>query len=448
MMSFWAKSGVGIKAAGAKSPLGSRAPGADSTSEHGAASDASIIAASARRAFHPTYNTFTGKCEWPHRHAGEDCKPAAAAPTAYTTKSLLHAMHGDVAKERRHRAAVTSRTSKKFLFFDTDTRPPFYGQKGLTSTKVTGRRPLALDSQLEYDYDSEEDWVEPEDGEDLAHSDGEDEEEEAEDEEGGFVVPDGTFYDDEGIDADATDRLQTKGGFKIMDITVITDPEKLDSVAMVQFGTLMVTTAPSRYDTDENGRNLHKELERAAERQAKQEKKDAEKRKKELQPEMLPDLVRLVHAQAKAVPKIIEEFTALYDTVSKSKVKAKLEEIAEKRGKVWVVTDAGMLEACGLARTPIESAMSTASPSPSRPVLTDEEKAARAAERRQREEKMDALRRERFRAMDKQRAEAEARKKAEEEAERAEKERVAKEKSEKAAKESEKKKMLDLEKAA
>ena len=252
-------------------------------------------------------------------------------------------------------------------------------------------------------------------GEDLANSDGEDDAEaEGEEEAEGFVVPDGTFSDDEGIDGDASDRLVAKSGFKVMDITVICDVSKLESVTMIRFGDVAVDEAPSRYDTDENGRNVFKEAEKAKKDEETQRVKAREKeeklRMKSIQSEMLPDLVRIVHGQTKPMPKIQEEFKALYPAVGKDKITEKVKEIAVKQGRTWRGTDNGMLEACGLSQIVTAAAVPSQSPSPFKPELTEEQREARRAERKQREAEqavkeaeMDRVRMARFKEMDEKR---------------------------------------------
>ncbi|CAN0105810.1 unnamed protein product, partial [Hapterophycus canaliculatus] len=57
----------------------------------------------------------------------------------------------------------------KLLQFHQDHRPPYWGTWSKASKQVTGRRPLGRDTKglLNYDYDSEEDWEEEAQGEDL-----------------------------------------------------------------------------------------------------------------------------------------------------------------------------------------------------------------------------------------------------------------------------------------
>ena len=63
------------------------------------------------------------------------------------------------------------------LSFHTDTRPAYVGTISKKSRVITGRRPFAKDVELlNYEYDSEEDWEEEVEGEDLNDTDEEEEE--------------------------------------------------------------------------------------------------------------------------------------------------------------------------------------------------------------------------------------------------------------------------------
>jgi chromatin assembly factor 1 subunit A len=80
----------------------------------------------------------------------------------------------------------------KYLHFDLDVRPPYYGTYTAPYTRVQARKlarnPFSRTRQdTNYDYDSEAEWEEPEEGEDL-NSDGEDDlDDDAEDDMDGFL---------------------------------------------------------------------------------------------------------------------------------------------------------------------------------------------------------------------------------------------------------------------
>lgn len=59
----------------------------------------------------------------------------------------------------------------KYLYFDENVRPAYYGTHRSKSAVIGPRKPFAKDVQrLDYDYDSEAEWEE-DDGESLSHSD-------------------------------------------------------------------------------------------------------------------------------------------------------------------------------------------------------------------------------------------------------------------------------------
>lgn len=131
-----------------------------------------------------------------------------------SVKSIVESIHGTIQRpidltkpgsreENQKAMELLQRVPVKFLKFSEDVRPPYIG----TSTKITdsqlarkfSRNPFGRTlPDTNYDYDSEAEWEEPGEGEDL-HSEGEEEAEEEDDEE-----MDG-FLDDE----EATDPART-----------------------------------------------------------------------------------------------------------------------------------------------------------------------------------------------------------------------------------------------
>ncbi|KAJ3130017.1 hypothetical protein HK098_006729 [Nowakowskiella sp. JEL0407] len=92
---------------------------------------------------------------------------------------------------------IFKKRSHQYLYFHENIRPPYYG---LTkrSKVVTGRRPLAKDSALDYEVDSDDEWEDDESGEDVNSIGDEEEEPMMEDDEDGFIVAEGYFSEDEG----------------------------------------------------------------------------------------------------------------------------------------------------------------------------------------------------------------------------------------------------------
>lgn len=87
--------------------------------------------------------------------------------------------------------ALLQQCTMKYLHFGQDVRPPYCGTwsrpQSLERARQLARNPFQrLLPQLDYDYDSEAEWEEPEEGEDV-DSDGEEDEEEGDEDMEGFL---------------------------------------------------------------------------------------------------------------------------------------------------------------------------------------------------------------------------------------------------------------------
>ncbi|KAL8517883.1 hypothetical protein ACS0TY_009265 [Phlomoides rotata] len=98
----------------------------------------------------------------------------------------------------------------QLLQFDKSNRPAFYGVWPRKSQVVGPHRPFVKDPDIEYDIDSDEEWEEDEPGESLSDCDKDDDDEEGDlkdddgdESEDGFFVPDGYLSGNEGATADA-----------------------------------------------------------------------------------------------------------------------------------------------------------------------------------------------------------------------------------------------------
>jgi len=96
----------------------------------------------------------------------------------------------------------TDKMRAKFLKFEGNRRPPYFGTWRKKSKSVTPRKPFALDKEhFDYEVDSDEEWEEEDPGgESLRGSDDEDKENESENEyevDNDFFVPHGHLSDDE-----------------------------------------------------------------------------------------------------------------------------------------------------------------------------------------------------------------------------------------------------------
>ncbi|CEP13936.1 hypothetical protein [Parasitella parasitica] len=155
----------------------------------------------------------------------------------------------------------------KLLQFHEDVRPAYFGTwtKGTGSqrTEVTGRRPFAKDSTLDYEYDSEAEWDHDVDGDDIYTLDPDedeavmlptDEEEEfstnfsitnGDEDESKWVVPEGYLSEDEGIHVGKLQKHKRR---------VVSRPAKWPIAGNKHFPMKPVIVGPS-FETAEEPRN-------------------------------------------------------------------------------------------------------------------------------------------------------------------------------------------------
>ncbi|XP_064184801.1 chromatin assembly factor 1 subunit A isoform X1 [Anguilla rostrata] len=129
----------------------------------------------------------------------------------------------------------------KLLQFQENYRPAYWGTWNKKSAHISPRCPLRQDKVLlDYEVESDEEWVEEEPGESLSHSEGDDDDEggEDDDDDDGFFVPHGYLSDGEGaleeeekgdvekqkvrqrLKAREWDELMAKKKFKVLEAVV------------------------------------------------------------------------------------------------------------------------------------------------------------------------------------------------------------------------------------
>lgn len=111
---------------------------------------------------------------------------------------------GNAGKTQRQPLEMLAQIPMKYLHFPEDVRPPYYGTytkpHSVAEGRMLARNPFSRGlKELDYDYDSEAEWEEPEEGEDLDSEGEEDLDDEGDEDMDGFL-------DDEG-DADVKRRL-------------------------------------------------------------------------------------------------------------------------------------------------------------------------------------------------------------------------------------------------
>lgn len=137
-------------------------------------------------------------------------------------------------------------TRYKLLQFHQDVRPPYFGTMTSTATArglATGRKPYARTVELDYDYDSEADWIQGED-EDAGEELGEDEDDVSVNSRDTYGDDDDDFLDDEDVETgDARERRRQNGTLLPLLMGIFT-PEDCEPVAHLKLQKLVDTELP------------------------------------------------------------------------------------------------------------------------------------------------------------------------------------------------------------
>jgi len=146
----------------------------------------------------------------------------------------------------------------KYFNFHTDYRPPFYGTNRKKSQFVNPKNPHAKDPDLDYDYDSGEDWEEEPEGEKISDDEKlSDEEDMDEEDEDGFFVPHGYLSDDE--ENAARDPDDPEERHKLTEAELKERQEKFNRMRKKRLRKLVVHHEGPLYDADsEETDNLEK----------------------------------------------------------------------------------------------------------------------------------------------------------------------------------------------
>jgi len=216
-----------------------------------------------------------------------------------------------------------SKTRTKLLQFHENHRPPYYGTWRRKSAMICARNPWKLDKELlDYEFDSEEEWEEPVEGEDIVNSEGEEETaaDDDDDDNDGFFVPHGYLSNDEGInDGDASDsEMKNDISDKRLKAKQI-EFEKSFQVNVKVLNPICIgccygneqLTAKSLQILTSYQWNFLCELPINLDKQ----KKDSLK-SKEFPDRALPDLIRLLHGNPYSLQRICSEFQEYWDLYS------------------------------------------------------------------------------------------------------------------------------------
>lgn len=238
----------------------------------------------------------------------------------------------------------------KLIQFQENNRPAYFGTWRKTCMTVTGRRPFAHEEDLDYEYDSDDDWEEEanvDDAESILSEDEEDDEDEEDCEEGSssaveeeaegksWLVPAGYLSDDEGeVVADEVTsfkRQSYKKGQKRKYIQLAPVTSAEDMIRSLKLRKLANATADPF-----SGASMPDRI------------KIEQTTKKPPFPEAnLPDLARMAEGSPLGVVKLYEIFAQKFGLVSKKQFELRLNQIASKtktsfiegHKPVWIVRD-------------------------------------------------------------------------------------------------------------
>eukprot|EP01041_Mallomonas_annulata_P001737 gene1737-3356_t len=248
----------------------------------------------------------------------------------------------------------------RYFGFHADHRPPYWGTFSKRSRDVTGRRPFGREQCLDYDYDSEAEWEEPDDAEaeDIANSEGD---EEGEVEGGNELEYDEFFLHDNdfGSDADSDGEMMT--ATNICSRVKSTAVELIGPLFVAENGLAqrllngrMEPCGHSRLGDAEKlfnsykvvlhtPHNLFPELgkEECVEPPATETVEvapvspvdEVERKQKTtgFREDLLVDLIHLVHGKKSGIDKLVEAFQYQHTDVPKAQIKRKIQSIAQRQ---------------------------------------------------------------------------------------------------------------------
>lgn len=220
-------------------------------------------------------------------------------------------------------AEVSVDSRMRMLSFAENVRPPYFGTFSKKSSVICGRRPLAKDHRLfDYEYDSECDWEEESEGEDIAESINEEDEGGNELEFDEFCLRDNDFgsdigSDDEGLVMQTNRSLSTVAEtlgprfFVSRDIAFNLQGEHLSRCPGTEKDFIRLQTYFPI---------LHKSLPALGRAEGKPETESAvapEKDAREFSSDVILALAHAVHGKKDSVEKIVQGFLASYPDFSK-----------------------------------------------------------------------------------------------------------------------------------
>ncbi|XP_024518376.1 chromatin assembly factor 1 subunit FSM [Selaginella moellendorffii] len=273
----------------------------------------------------------------------------------------------DVSNEISPTALPSGTPCMKLLQFHKCFRPAYYGTHSKKSNVIGPRHPLRKEPSLDYTVDSDDEWEEEEPGENLSDLDEPEEEEKVDDDDSAddFVVPDGYFSADEGVDMDTCENQNSCSSSQAPNTENVKNI--LDSVAEralkhnCPFVLRNFTANPTSQDSDSVSPYRDSCL-KALEIRVLAEDISIEpvteeyeaypqevktpitgvrrRRKRELADSALPEIVRFLRESSTlGMKKIVESLSQRFPGIPKSTLTSKVREISTYTDNHWKVKD-------------------------------------------------------------------------------------------------------------
>ncbi|KAG4305562.1 hypothetical protein PORY_001118 [Pneumocystis oryctolagi] len=234
----------------------------------------------------------------------------------------------------------------KLLQFREDVRPPYYGTFSKSSSILTPRNPFKMDELLfNYHYDSEAEWIEEEEGEDIDSITDSDEEEDAsmlkEEED------DKNFLDDDDECTDTKKKvfvnlIPSVKGIYWQDSNNI-DEDDYNSFKKLKMEVLIDTNLPINPYQDYWSSNTHSDNDSVSRNPVSKTASSAIMSPKTLYfpQDLLPSFLKIIQGSTQTKVLLVETLRRKFTDVSKQAIQWKLSTVARRNGKgindTWAV---------------------------------------------------------------------------------------------------------------
>ena len=259
------------------------------------------------------------------KHWKMDKKKDIKTLSFFSKKNNRYLQFWEIPSKRPSQVCHLSQVRVVFIAIHDRERPPVKVLLTYASPNISGRRPLGVDPAIDYEKDSDEEWVEEHDGEDLAAEDEEEDEAAPESEADSFFVSDGHFSEDEALSEDEAQVARRLSRGSMDDEETASSPRRPGTLSLVCLGPAELLNADYLPDHFANWKTL---LHDGGITVYDSESyfnyvallKPAGKPSKPVRPsvdwtQMRPVLARFVHGKSVNIDSLVADFKAVYPDV-------------------------------------------------------------------------------------------------------------------------------------